>query len=181
MYFFFLLLFIQITIQKIIHTLENLFIVCIWAYKKFCTRRKGKPLGSGLVEASGDLAQKEGSRLPSKPQQAGRSGEGKKLWCRLLVSLKRGRWLEFWFQLAGEGFQVWVVFSSWTGRTGCDEQVSVAWGLSCSSRQGSGGGLPYGSCSVKYTQAIISIAFWEKSENQSTLERNFVKDWIRWP
>lgn len=155
-------LFIQITSQKIIHTLENLFIVCIWAYKKFCTR-KGKPLGSGLVEASGDFTQKEGSWLPNKPtSRLGGLGRlinrGADCWS---LWRKAGDW-GFDSSLLEKGFRFGLFFSSWTGRIGCDEQESMAWGLSCSSRQGPGGGLPFGSCSVKYIQAIISIASWEK-------------------
>lgn len=81
--------FIQITSLKIIHTLE--FIVCTWAYE-VCTTGKGNPLGSGLAEASGDFTQKNGSWLPKQTyKQAGRSEKANKLWCRLLVSLKRGR------------------------------------------------------------------------------------------
>lgn len=51
-----------------------------------------KPAGVWLVEASSDFTQKTGSQLPRQTyQQARSSGEANKLWCRLLVSLKRGR------------------------------------------------------------------------------------------
>jgi len=103
-------LFIQLTRWKIFHTLENSFVVCIWDCEKVCTRRKGKTLGSGLVEASGDFTQKNGSRLRRQAyKQAGRSRGANKLWRRLLVSLKRGRRLGIvipscWGEVSGLGW-----------------------------------------------------------------------------
>lgn len=138
-------------------------VYCLYLGLQEVLHKERKATGVWLGRSKWWFHLKKGLLAPQQTyKQTGWSGEVDKSWCRLLVSLKKGRWLGIWFQLAGEWFQVWVVFSSWTGRIGCDEQESVAWGLSCSSRQGPGGGLPYGSCSVKYIQAIISIASWEK-------------------
>ncbi|KAM9637441.1 uncharacterized protein ACIBXB_015324 isoform 1-T1 [Morphnus guianensis] len=61
-----------ITSQKVTHTPENLFVACIWAYKKVCTRRKGNPLGPGLVEASSDFTPKKWISAPQANLQASR-------------------------------------------------------------------------------------------------------------
>lgn len=152
-------LFIQRISWKIIHMLENF---VVWAYKKVFTRRKGNPLGSGLVEANGDL-----SSLSNPTCKLGHLGKliscGSDCWS---LWREAGDW-GFDSSLMGKGFWFGLFFSSWTRRTGCNEQMSLAWGLSCSSRQGSGRGLPYGSWYVKYRQAIISRASWGKKKGKS--------------
>lgn len=73
--------------NKVIHTLEDLFIFLYLDLRKGLHIKKRNSLGSSLVEASGDFTPKNGSQLPGQTYKQGRSsGEVNKL-CAVCWSL----------------------------------------------------------------------------------------------